>query len=141
MSETWLGLDFGTKKIGVAVGQTVTCTANTLGIITANEGEPNWRELETLIKQWNPQGFVVGIPYDMQDQITAITEKALQFAERLQQRYQLPVFQIDEKLTSFVAKEELKSQKTRFSKQEVDSLAAKYILESWLQNRISDDHW
>ncbi|MCW5588236.1 MAG: Holliday junction resolvase RuvX [Legionellales bacterium] len=133
LSGTFFGFDFGEKRIGVATGQLITATASILTVIPANQGTPAWDKLDQLIQQWKPIAAVVGIPYDMDNQKTAITHKALQFAEQLRQRYSWQVFEIDEKLSSFAARTEIKKSNKPFVKSAVDQLSAKLILESFLQ--------
>ena len=59
---TYLGFDFGMKRIGVAVGQTVTKTAKALFTLAAKNGTPDWQIIEALTKEWQTDGFVGGIP-------------------------------------------------------------------------------
>ena len=60
---TLLGFDFGTKSIGVAVGQTITATASPLAALKARDGVPDWNQLEQLLKEWQPEQVVVGLPF------------------------------------------------------------------------------
>lgn len=127
---TVLGFDFGTKKIGVAVGQTLTRSANPLAVIRAQDGVPNWETIEELIQTWQVDACVVGIPLNMDGSEQPITESARKFANRLHGRFHLPVHLMDERLTTDAAKREMK----RLDKDEhnLDSYAAKIILEAWL---------
>ena len=132
--QTLLGFDFGLKRIGVAVGQTLTGTATALTTLQADKGEPNWSELEKLIKEWGPQALVVGIPLNMDSSQQTITMAAKNFANSLQ-RFGLPVYEVDERLTTKEARQQLFSAGGyRAIKQaQIDSIAAKLILESWLR--------
>ena len=89
--ETLLGFDFGMKRIGVAVGQTVTKTARPLGVVKATQGSPQWDVLNKLINTWKPDALVVGIPLNMDGTEQRLTEAAKQFANLLHERFQLPV--------------------------------------------------
>src|SRR5688572_7529718 len=89
-----IGFDFGTKKIGVAIGQTVTKTARPLDTLPAKDGIPNWLSLDAMIKKWRPDAFVVGIPLNMDGTPQPVSEKARTFAELLRSRYQCDVYEI-----------------------------------------------
>lgn len=131
--EILLGFDFGMKRIGVAVGQTVTKTARPLTVIQANQGIPHWPTLDKLMKTWQPDALVVGIPLDMQGKELSVTQAAQQFAASLKERYQLAVYDIDERLTTKDAREQLFAQGGYKALQnaKVDSVAAQLILETW----------
>lgn len=125
---TLLGLDFGSKRIGVAVGQTVTGTANPLQTIAVRHGRPDWEALGALIALWAPEALVVGMPVNMDGSKHSLAGRVERFCRQLAGRYRLPVFQVDERLTS----EEAAS---RGARAEVDAVAAQVILESWLSDR------
>jgi len=120
-----MGFDFGTGKIGVAVGQTVTRTASALAVIRARDGKPDWDQLDTLVAEWQPQLFVVGLPLNMDDSISEMAEAAKRFGRRLEGRYQTPFSMMDERLTSFEARETA-------TEDEIDAIAARLILESFM---------
>lgn len=127
-----LGFDFGTKKIGVASGQTITQTASPLDIIPATNGEPDWQALDKLVSHWQPSAMVVGLALheDMTDSTTS--QHAKIFGQKLQQRYQIDVHYVCEHLTSFEARHFVK-QKQKKKPSQVDAIAAAIILESWLK--------
>lgn len=133
---TLLGFDFGMKRIGVAIGQTVTKTARPLGMIKANQGIPAWDSISKLIKTWQPDAFVVGIPLNMDGTEQPLTLAAKQFADRLHERFQLPVFGMDERLTSIEAKARLfeSGGYKALQNTSIDSIAAQLILQNWLTN-------
>ena len=133
-NQVFLSFDFGTKRIGVAVGQTITKTATALKIIHAKEGVPNWQEVAALIKEWQPAGLVVGIPMDLAGKKQQMTQRAKNFAKQLEQ-FNLPVYPADESLTTKEARRQLfdKGGYRALEKNPIDSLAAKIILEAWLQ--------
>jgi len=129
-----LGFDFGMKRIGVAVGQTITQTARPLTTLKANQGIPQWEELNKLIKTWQPDALVVGIPLNMDGTEQPLTYAAQQFSVVLKQRYELPVYGIDERLSTRAARERLFKQGGYKALQDgqVDSVAAQLILQNWL---------
>lgn len=131
--KTVLGFDFGTKKIGVAVGQSITGTANPLLTITAKDGIPNWQTIEQLTKEWEPDTFVVGWPINMDGTESEMSIRARKFANRLSGRFHRPAFLMDERLSSFEATQQLAQQlgPEVNTKGLVDSLAAALIVESW----------
>ncbi len=124
-----LGFDFGTKRIGVASGQSITNKANALHAISAKDGIPDWTALDDLVAQWQPDVFVVGLPYNMDDTESELLRRARKFGNRLNGRYAKPCFGIDERLSSFEARGQLMRGE---SKAQLDCLAAQLILETWL---------
>lgn len=101
-----LGIDFGLKHIGIAVGQTVTQTANGLTTIRAKNGKPNWSEFEQLLQQHQPLAVVVGLPLNMDGTCSDMSERATTFAETLAMRFPTPVFMADERLTSWAVRDD-----------------------------------
>ena len=75
-----LGFDFGSKKMGVATGQSFTGTASPQGIIKTKDGIPNWDEIDNLIEQWQPQMIVVGLPLNMDGSESELAQRATKFA-------------------------------------------------------------
>jgi putative Holliday junction resolvase len=133
---TVMGFDFGMRHIGIAVGQTITRTAEALTSISAQQGIPDWKQIEKLIAEWKPDALVVGLPLQMDDSEQTVTRHARRFAQKLKQRFHLPVYDEDERLTTVEAREKLFSQGgyRALTKKAIDSMAAKLILESWLQH-------
>ncbi|MDW3710886.1 MULTISPECIES: Holliday junction resolvase RuvX [Pseudomonas] len=129
-----LGFDYGTKQIGVAVGQAVTGQARELCVLKAQNGVPDWQKVEALLKEWQPDAIVVGLPLNMDGTPSDMSERAQKFARRLNGRFNLPVFTHDERLTTFEAKGQRLAQGQRGSYREnpVDALAAALLLEGWL---------
>jgi putative Holliday junction resolvase len=136
---TALAFDFGLRRIGATVGQAVTATASELGVVGARDGEPDWPRLDTLIDEWRPNALVVGLPYNADGSDQPLTARARAFAQALGERTQLPVHLIDERFTSKIAAGELKTERRagrrRLRKGDIDSRAARLILESWLRDR------
>jgi putative Holliday junction resolvase len=133
VSGTLIGFDFGERRIGVAVGETSTRIANPLGAIEERANEERFRAIGRIVDEWQPVGFVVGLPRHSDDSEHAVAKLAEKFARRLASRYHLPVEFIDETLTSAIAESELREIRTRASrKSDVDALAAAMILQSYL---------
>ena len=124
MAELVIGFDFGTSKIGVAVGQKITASATPIGKVKATDGKPDWSELDRIVDEWQPCLFVVGLPLNMDDSKNDITRAAERFAKRLVGRYKIPFEMIDERLSTFEARQD--------QAQDVDANAARLILETWL---------
>ena len=130
--QTIFGFDFGSKRIGIAIGQTLTKQARALTQIN-NNSEPDWQTLDSLINEWRPQTLIVGLPLNMDDSLGNSAKAAKKFAQQLQQRYQLPIELVDERLSSREARERLQQQgKNKPNKQSINSMAAQIILEDWL---------
>ena len=130
---TLLGFDYGTRKIGVAVGQTLTRTATPLETLRLVNQKPDWGRIGELIDEWQPEALVVGLPLDVDDSETDATEPARRFSRQLEGRFKLKVYMADERFTSFEARERLGHKAKRI--EEYDAVAAKLILETWLNER------
>lgn len=133
-SGIYLGFDFGYKHIGVACGQNQTRTARPVTTLKAQNGAPDWQELQQLIEQWQPTAFVVGIPLNMDGTDQPVAQAARRFSNRLHGRFELPVYQAEERLTTQEAKARIFE---RFGyqgldKNFIDAFAASLILEEWL---------
>ncbi|MCP5163244.1 MAG: Holliday junction resolvase RuvX [Hahellaceae bacterium] len=131
--KTYLCFDFGTRRIGVAVGRDALGTATELAPLPAKDGVPQWPMLEKLVGEWLPDGFVVGLPLNMDGSENEMSLRATKFAKRLQGRFGKPFFMMDERLSSFEAKGMVmqKGGDRDFGRNSVDGLAACLILESW----------
>jgi putative holliday junction resolvase len=131
----YIGFDFGFKRIGMAVGQRLTCTASPLETLQAVHGVPEWSAIQAKIEQWKPQAFVVGLPTCIDDRELYTTSASRRFAAQLKQRFLLPVHLIDERLSTIEARAHLFAEGgyRKLKKSEVDSIAACIILERWLQ--------
>ncbi|NOQ15709.1 MAG: Holliday junction resolvase RuvX [Methyloprofundus sp.] len=137
-SASYLGFDFGNKKIGTATGQLATKTASPLETIRSIQQVPNWQKISQLIAEWQPVGLVVGVSRQADGSDNPITPRMLKFCRQLQGRYSLPVFQVDEALSTFEAKQMLYDdvQLSAAKLWEVqDQLAAQLILQSWLNQQ------
>lgn len=125
-----LGFDYGARKIGVAVGQTLTGTASALETLQAVNKRPDWKRISQLIAEWKPDALIVGYPLNTDDSETDATVPALRFSRQLEGRYHLKVHLADERFTSLEARHRLvkKVKKTEI----YDAVAAKLIIETWL---------
>lgn len=130
----YIAFDFGFKRIGMAVGQRLTCTASPLAMITATKGVPDWDLLQQLISKWRPDGLVVGLPTCIDDKELYTTSASRRFANELKKRFAIPVHLMDERLSTVEARAHLfeKGGYRRIKNSEVDSIAACIILERWL---------
>ncbi|MCD1599183.1 MULTISPECIES: Holliday junction resolvase RuvX [Rheinheimera] len=137
MSRTVLTFDYGTKSIGVAVGQELTGTASLLSALKAQDGTPDWNLLEKLITDWQPQLLLVGLPLNMDGTEQPFTTRTRKFANRLHGRFGLPVELHDERLTTTEARSQLFAEGgyKKLTKDKVDSLSAKIIFESWYEQQ------
>lgn len=136
-SGVFLSFDFGTRNIGVAVGQIITKTATPLNILRAKNGVPNWDEVAKLIAAWQPQALVVGVPRHLDDTPHRITALARKFIGHLTKRYNLQVYEAEERLTTKSAREEIyaEGKYKALQNKNIDSAAAVLILEEWLKNQ------
>lgn len=90
--EQVLAFDFGTTRIGVAAGQSVTASASPLPPVRARDGIPDWEQLDAMINEWQPHALVIGIPLNMDGTLQDLSHRARKFANRLHERYKTPVF-------------------------------------------------
>ncbi|CAM4017059.1 MULTISPECIES: Holliday junction resolvase RuvX [Shewanella] len=135
-SASVLGFDFGTKSIGVAIGQQITGSATPLASLKANDGIPRWEEIEALIKEWKPDLIVVGLPLNMDGTEQEMTQRARKFANRISGRFGVKTATQDERLTTADAKARLFEMGgyKALSKGQVDSMSAVLIIESYFEN-------
>jgi len=131
---TVLAFDFGFRKIGVAVGNTLTKTTMPLDIIYTKNGGTPWSDIESLLEEWKPLSVIVGDPINMDDTFSEMSGKARKFAQRLHGRFSVKVLMVDERLSSFEAKSFLQNEfggKTGLDN--IDSFAAEIVLKSWMK--------
>lgn len=129
-----LAFDFGTRRIGVATGQSFLGTSTALDPIPAQDGKPHWPILDQVLSTWQPDILVVGIALNMDGSISEMARRARRFANRIQQRYQLPCYLVDERLSTSEAKSVhfAKGGSHNFRKESVDGLAAQIIFDRWI---------
>ena len=126
---TLIAFDFGEKRIGTAIGQTVTRTATALETVPVRRTKPDWAAIDRLIGAWKPDALVVGLPLNMDGTEQWITARARRFANRLHARSGLPVHLTDERLSTREAWTRLIESGSR--RAGPDPLAAQVILEGW----------
>jgi putative Holliday junction resolvase len=131
-AQTLLGFDFGSRRIGVAVGQRITGTASALTTLAARDGQPDWNQISKLLETWQPQALVVGQPLQLDGSRSDITAAAERFARRLEGRFRLPVYLCDERLSSHAA--EHWSDTRNAHRGGLDAAAAQIILQDWLDS-------
>ncbi|MDE8752967.1 Holliday junction resolvase RuvX [Pectobacterium polaris] len=132
-SRTILAFDFGTKSIGVAIGQEITGTARALTSFKAQEGIPDWQKVEKLLSEWQPDLVVVGLPLNMDGTEQPLTARARKFANRLHGRFGIAIELHDERLSTVEARADLfeRGGFKALDKGSVDAASAVIILESW----------
>jgi len=132
-----IGFDFGLKRIGLATGQTITGSASPLATLQAVKQKPDWKNIEIHIRQWKPDALIVGIPFLLDGGESDITRAARNFCKALELRFKLPVYTIDESLSSYEAEQQLKQDMkiAKHNKHEVDKMAAAIIVQSWLDSQ------
>lgn len=135
MIKSLIAFDYGTKNIGVATGQTITRSANSLTPLKAKDGIPDWSQIEKILNEWKPDLVLVGLPLNMDDSESELSARARKFANRLSGRFGVKVELMDERLTSFEAKGEViaRGGSRHYKTNPVDSIAARLILESWFE--------
>jgi|TARA_B000000475_G_C15883123_1_gene401345 putative Holliday junction resolvase len=125
-----ISFDFGTKKIGVAVGQTETKTSSPLQIVFSKNNTVNWDEIESIVNEWKPNLILVGKPLNMDGSDSDMMEKVDIFYKKLEKISKIPCEYVDERLTSFEARESL----TEIKKDLIDAHAAKILIDQWFNN-------
>lgn len=128
-----LAFDYGTQRIGIAYGQSLTGSATPVKIIKARDGIPNWQEIEAVIEEWKPDVLVVGLPFNLDGTVSELSIRATKFGNRLHGRFRKQCFGMDERLSSKEAIE-LISDSSRPGKKKaaIDDVAAQIILQNWL---------
>jgi putative Holliday junction resolvase len=132
-----LGFDFGLRRIGVAVGQTITETATPLETLISRDDEPDWGAVDRLVAQWKPDRLVLGMPSNPDGSRHSLARPIARFRRALEQRYALPVELVDENLSSSEASGLLREQRRRggrrrVRKTDVDRVSAAILLERWM---------
>ena len=131
-----MAFDFGTKNIGIAIGQEINKTASTFYSIRANDGLPDWVELDMIVKEWNPNLFIVGDPLNMDGTRSKIQDSSDKFSTALNKRYDIGIEKTDERLSSREAKERLENiQMGIKDSRNKHSISAQIILEDWFRSK------
>ncbi|MAX32425.1 MAG: Holliday junction resolvase RuvX [Halomonadaceae bacterium] len=128
-----LAFDFGTRRIGVAVGNEMLRSATALEPLPARDGIPDWTQVSRLIEEWRPDLFVVGLPINMDGSESEMSTRARKFGNRLYGRYGKPCEMVDERGSTREAKTLAREAGHRgnYREDSVDGLAAALILEGW----------
>ncbi|MEM8561169.1 MAG: Holliday junction resolvase RuvX [Pseudomonadota bacterium] len=134
---TVIAFDYGLRQIGVAVGNLLFKTTKPLPIIKAKGGTPNWDEVHRLIEEWHPDLLVVGDPLNMDGSESELGKRARKFANGLHGRFGLPVELVDERLSSFEAKQISRDRghSGNYKRNPIDSQAAELVLQTWLSEQ------
>ena len=133
---TIVAFDFGFRRIGVAVGQTLTGSANALSVVPV-ANQPDWQLITNILDDWKPVALVVGLPLSADGGETDMSKGARRFGRQLEGRFGIPVLFEDERLSSFSAEQRFVEARARSGMRRKDAalkdaLAAQIILESWL---------
>ena len=132
-----MAFDFGLKHIGLAIGQEITNTAHTFYSLNVKPDKPDWSELDSIVKEWKPELFIVGNPLNMDGSDSKIKEKSDKFSKFIKKRYCIPFELIDERLTTKEAIDRKRSEDGYIVNKLVDThgIAAQIILESWFREK------
>jgi putative Holliday junction resolvase len=139
---TFLGFDYGQRRIGVAVGDPLTRHASPLPAVRNNR-DPDWAALDRVMREWRPQACIIGLPLDLDGNDQPITAQARSFAEQIRNRFGVPVHLCDERLSSRAADDELRNARSsgrlnrRVRSGDRDGVAARLILEQWLAEQTT----
>lgn len=139
---TYLAFDFGAKHVGVAVGQRLTCTATGLETLSAIRSQTLWDGINRLVEAWQPCGFVVGLCYQEDGGENPIMPRILRFCRQLEGRYHLPVYTMDETLSTRESESLFYAGRTKRSTHFLavkDTLAAQLILQTWLEHSAQQE--
>ena len=138
-SGTVLAFDFGTKRIGVAVGESMIGLAHPLSEIAGEETEPRFAAIARVIEEWKPQHLVVGLPLATDGTPHELTRRAQRFARQLEGRFGLPVSLVDERYTSVEAEAAMREAGAHKAVRErrIDSAAAQLILQQYFHEHAA----
>lgn len=137
---TCMAFDYGTRHIGMSVGDYRIKSSRPLAVIKNQNGTPDWQAITNQIQQWQPTDLVLGWPLTEEGDEQPLCDHIKGFAKRLRQRYALPIHYADERFSSMEAQEHIRQmrstgQRSRRSKHtDVDSVAAALILERWFNH-------
>lgn len=136
-----LAFDVGTRMIGVAIGHPITGTARALTTVQVNHGKVDWKAIDGLVKEWQPEAFVIGLPLALDGGEQEMTRYARAFGEQLRKRYSRIVNESDERFTSKEAARRFAQQRAQGTAKrkhgaDIDALAAQIILESWFATSL-----
>jgi putative Holliday junction resolvase len=136
-----LAFDFGLRRIGVACGDTLSRSASALETVPAGPNGPRWELIATMLRDWQPDMAVVGLPYNADGSENDMTGAARSFAAELARRFGVEVVMVDERYSSLEAAARLQAaresglRRRRVAKSDVDAAAACVILERWFTEK------
>lgn len=143
MTSNCLAFDYGTVRIGTAVGDLLLGTSRPLGTVRNINGTPDWQSVDKLVDDWQPSRLIVGWPLNEAGEEQPLCDHIRGFAKKLKQRYNLDIALTDERFSSNAAQQLIRDmrrsgQRNRKSRHsDVDSVAAALILESWLDTQAN----
>jgi len=137
-AQSIMAFDFGTQKMGMAMGQSSIESANPLPLFAMKDGIPDWDKLLKLVKERQPQLFLVGLPLNMDDSESELSTRARKFARRLRHQTNIETWMVDERLTTREAREELGfyQEQGRAKRLSADSFAAALLIQSWYRHPV-----
>ncbi|MBM23206.1 MAG: Holliday junction resolvase RuvX [Gammaproteobacteria bacterium] len=134
-----IGFDYGTKKMGVAIAQCITKTATPLNVLKIKNEKPNWEQLDQIVSDYRPVLAIIGYPGKINKQTSLLADKIEKFGSAIEKHYKMPTILFDETYSTTIARKELRDLRRdgnlsrRIKRGQVDSMAAKIILEQWLK--------
>jgi putative Holliday junction resolvase len=133
-----MAFDFGTQKMGIATGQSTIESANPLPLFAMKDGIPDWNQLLKLVKEWQPNIFLVGLPLNMDDSESELSARARKFARRLRHQTNIETWMVDERLSTREAREQLAfyQEQGRAKRLSADSFAAALLIQSWYRDPV-----
>lgn len=132
---TIIGVDFGLKQTGIALLHMAVGMATPLTVLRSKNDKPDWQGFEKIIREWQPEHCIVGLPLNMDGTESPMCDKVKKFCRQVEGRFQLTYELHDERLTSFEAKQQMQesSNSRDYHDTPADSLAAQLILQQWLE--------
>lgn len=133
-----MAFDFGTQKMGIATGQSTIESANPLPLFAMKDGIPDWNQLLKLVKELQPNVFLVGLPLNMDDSESELSARARKFARRLRHQTNIETWMVDERLSTREAREQLAfyQEQGRAKRLSADSFAAALLIQSWYRDPV-----
>lgn len=139
ITEVFMAFDYGERRTGVALGQSITRSARPITTIINTGNQPNWQEISKLIQEWNPTKLIVGMP-EKHEENKRLRGKITSFSRELTLQHQLPVIIHDESLSSDEAYYHLKNKRStvkgKIDKTHIDQYAAAILLQSWMNAHL-----
>lgn len=137
-ASTIIAFDYGYQRTGVAVGNSITRTASAVDTLSGANMKQQWQDIDTIMQEWQPAQLLIGMPLQLETSSDELLAQIKSFKRKLKQRYDLPVYLVDESYSSVEANERLKElrrngRKKKLNKKEIDAQAAVIILERWLR--------